>query len=282
MDKYLSYASGQNLNAEPMPLFIKPNKKLSASDVMNSMRDHYEGTPFDTTVDAGSGVYKAPYRPTPLSWKYNGKEYFNERPVSTQQSGFVFVAQLRSALPNAVGGILWFANDDANMVPFTPMYCCMTKSPECFSEKTADAVTFSWKSAFWICNWVSNMVYPRYSMMFGDLEKLRNKLENSYLENQGEIEKEAQRLYQQDSRKAIDFLTNYSDTVAQSMVRQWKKLGEFLVVKYNDQAVKPEKNGRFLRTKEGLGETVVRPGFSEEYKKVIVNETRDKYLVPSK
>lgn len=282
MDKYLSYASGQNLNAEPMPLFIKPNKKLSASDVMNSMRDHYEGTPFDTTVDAGSGVYKTPYRPTPLSWKYNGKEYFNERPVSTQQSGFVFVAQLRSALPNAVGGILWFANDDANMVPFTPMYCCMTKSPECFSEKTADAVTFSWKSAFWICNWVSNMVYPRYSMMFGDLEKLRNKLENSYLENQGEIEKEAQRLYQQDSRKAIDFLTNYSDTVAQSMVKQWKKLGEFLVVKYNDQAVKPEKNGRFLRTKEGLGETVVRPGFSEEYKKVIVNETRDKYLVPSK
>ena len=118
--------------------------------------------------------------------------------------------------------------------------------------------------------------------MFGDLEKLRNKLENSYLENQGEIEKEAQRLYQQDSRKAIDFLTNYSDTVAQSMVKQWKKLGEFLVVKYNDQAVKPEKNGRFLRTKEGLGETVVRPGFSEEYKKVIVNETRDKYLVPSK
>ena len=158
----------------------------------------------------------------------------------------------------------------------------MTKSPECFSEKTADAVTFSWKSAFWVCNWVSNMVYPRYSMMFGDLEKLRNKLENSYLENQGEIEKEAQRLYQQDSRKAIDFLTNYSDTVAQSMVKQWKKLGEFLVVKYNDQAVKPEKNGRFLRTKEGLGETVVRPGFSEEYKKVIVNETRDKYLVPSK
>ena len=126
------------------------------------------------------------------------------------------------------------------------------------------------------------MVYPRYSMMFGDLEKLRNKLENSYLENQSEIEKEAQRLYQQDSRKAIDFLTNYSDTVAQSMVKQWKKLGEFLVVKYNDQAVKPEKNGRFLRTKEGLGETVVRPGFSEEYKKVIVNETRDKYLVPSK
>ena len=282
MDKYLPYASGKELGAEPMPLFIKPKRKLAASDVMNSMRDHYEGTPFDMTVDAGSGIYQAPYRPTPLSWKCDGKEYFNERPVSTQQSGFVFVAQLRSELPNPIGGVLWFGNDDANMVAFTPMYCCITKSPECFSEKTADAVTFSWKSAFWVCNWVSNMIYPRYSMMFGDLENVRNKLEYSYLENQNKIEAEARRLYQQNPEKAVEFLTYYSDTVAQSMTSQWKKLGEFLIVKYNDQAVKPEKNGRFLRTAEGLGETVKRPGFPEEYKRIIVKETGSKYLVPKK
>lgn len=282
MDKYLPYASGKDLSAEPMPLFIKPKKKLAASDVMNSMRDHYEGTPFDMTVDVGSGIYQAPYRPTPLSWKYEGKEYFNERPASTQQSGFVFVAQLRSELPNPIGGVLWFGNDDANMIAFTPMYCCITKSPECFSEKTADAVTFSWRSAFWVCNWVSNMVYPRYSMMFGDLEKLRNKLECFYLGSQNKIETEAKRLYQKDPEKAVEFLTCYSDTVAQSMTSQWKKLGEFLVVKYNDQAVKPEKNGRFLRTADGLGETVKRPGFPEEYKKVIVTETGNKYLVPTK
>ncbi len=282
MDKYLPYASGKDLSAKPMPLFIKPKKKLTASDVMNSMRDHYEGTPFDMTVDAGSGIYQAPYRPTPLSWKYEGKEYFNERPASTQQSGFVFVAQLRSELPNPIGGVLWFGNDDANMIAFTPMYCCITKSPECFSEKTADAVTFSWNSAFWVCNWVSNMIYPRYSMMFGDLEKLRNKLESSYIDSQNKIETEAKRLYQQSPEKAVEFLTCYSDTVAQSMTSQWKKLGEFLVVKYNDQAVKPEKNGRFLRTADGLGETVKRPGFPEEYKKVIVKETGSKYLVPTK
>ncbi len=282
MDKYLPYASGKDLNAQPMPLFVKPSRKLAAVDVMNSMRDHYEGTPFDMTHDAGSGIYQAPYRPSPLSWKYKGKRYFNERPASTQQTGFVFVAQLRSYMPNQIGGVLWFGNDDANMIAFTPMYCCITKAPECFSEKTADAVTFSWKSAFWVCNWVSNMIYPRYSMMFGDLEKLRNKLENSYLANQNKIEAEAKRLYEQSPRKATEFLTNYSDTVAQSMKDQWKNFGEFLIVKYNDQVVKPEKNGRFLRTADGLGEAVMRPGFSEEYKKIIVSETGNKYLVPNK
>ena len=119
-------------------------------------------------------------------------------------------------------------------------------------------------------------------MMFGDLEKLRNKLENSYLANQNKIEAEAKRLYEQSPRKATEFLTNYSDTVAQSMKDQWKNFGEFLIVKYNDQVVKPEKNGRFLRTADGLGDAVMRPGFSEEYKKIIVSETGNKYLVPNK
>lgn len=281
MDKYLSYASGKDLKAEPMPLFVKPKQKLSVSDVMNSMRDHYEGTPFDMTVDAGSGTYNAPYRPSPLSWECDGKKYFNERPASTQQSGFVFVAQLRASMPDPVGGIIWFGNDDSNMVPFTPMYCCMTKSPECYSENTADGVTFSWKSAFWVCNWVANMVYPRYSMMFGDLEKKRNQLENSYLQNQKSVEEKAVQLYSESPAKAVEYLTNYSDTLAQSMLNQWKNLGEFLIVKYNDQVIKPERNGRFLRDANGLGETVKRPGFDKEYRKIIVRETGDKYLVPA-
>lgn len=280
MDKYLAYASGKDLNAEPMPLFIHPKRKLSVGDVINSMRDHYEGTPFDTTVDAGAGVYNAPYRPSPLSWKVDGKEYFNERPISTQQSGFVFVAQLRSALPDEVGGVLWFGNDDANMVAFTPMYCCITKSPECYSAATADGVTFSWKSAFWVCNWVANMVYPRYSMMFGDLKKLRDNLENSYIARQSDVEAKAKQLLAKSKSDAVAYLTNYSDTLAQSMIESWKNLGEFMIVKYNDQVVKPERNGKFLRTKYGLGEAVERPGFPEKYRKVIVKETGDKYLMP--
>lgn len=280
MNSYLDYASGKNPNAEPMPLFIKPKQKLSVHDLIMCMRDHYEGTPFDITKDLGAGVYEAPYRPTPLTWEYEGKQYFNERPISTQQSAFVFVAQMRSWLPDAVGGILWFGNDDANMVPFTPMYCCITKSPDCFARETANAVTFSWKSAFWVCNWVSNMVYPRYSMMFGDLEKLRNKLDSTYIAQQKDVDEKAKALYEDNPAKAVEYLTKYSSDVSENMLEEWKNLGIFLVVKYNDQAKKPEENGIFAKTPDGLGKKVERIGFPKNYRKYIIEQTKDKYLVP--
>ena len=280
MNNYLDYASGKDLKAEPMPLYIKPKRKLSVHDLMNCMRDHYEGTPFDITNDLGAGMYCSPYRPTPLTWEYNGKEYFNERPISTQQSAFVFVAQMRSDMPDAVGGILWFGNDDANMVPFTPMYCSITQVPQCFARETADAVTFSWNSAFWVSNWISNMVYLRYSMMFRDLEMVRNELDSMYLSQQKDIEDKAIELYRESSIKAVQYLTDYSNKVANEMHERWKNLGIHLVVKYNDQVIKPEENGAFARTKAGLGKTVYRPGFPDNYKKAIVEQTKDKYLVP--
>ena len=131
MEKYLPYASGENPQAEPMPLFVKPNRLLSVQDVKDMMRDHYEGTPLALDNDPGMGPFEAPYRPTPLTWEVDGKMYFNERPISTQQSAFVMVAQMRSQLPDYVGGVLWFGCDDANMMAFTPVYCCTDLVPEC-------------------------------------------------------------------------------------------------------------------------------------------------------
>ena len=114
------------------------------------MRDHYEGTPLDITNDLGATAYKMPYRLSPLTFEVNGQKYFNERPISTQQSAFTFVAQMRADLPNAVGGVLWFGTDDANMMVFTPVYCRTNRLPKCYSSEIADCVTFSWESAFWI------------------------------------------------------------------------------------------------------------------------------------
>ena len=147
MEKYLPYASGENPQAEPMPLFVKPDRRLSVQDVKDMMRDHYEGTPLALDNDPGMGPFEAPYRPTPLTWKVDGKTYFNERPISTQQSAFVMVAQMRSQLPDYVGGVLWFGCDDANMMAFTPVYCCTDLVPECYSDKVADDLHFSFKSA---------------------------------------------------------------------------------------------------------------------------------------
>lgn len=280
MDKYLPYVEGKVKDAEPMPLWIVPNKKVSLQDLEASMRDHYEGTPFDLGNDLGQGVWEMPYRPTPLSFKVDGKAYFNERPVSTQQTAFSYVSQMRSWLPRQIGGVLWFGNDDGNMVAYTPIYCGNTVQPECYNTPGADAVTFNDKNAFWVCNWVSNMVYPRYSQMFPSLKEVRDSLDNSYIANQGEIEKQALKLYGESEQKAVDYLTDYSNTQAQQMLARWKELAIYLIVKYNDMAVKPTKDGKFLRTKTGNGATVKRTGFPEKVARALVKQTGDRFASP--
>lgn len=280
MSRWLPWAEGRDANAEDMPLWIIPNRKLSVQDMEACMRDHFEGTPFSLDQDLGQGDWDMPYRPTPLYFECNGKKYFNERPTSTQQTGFTYVAQLRSFLPREIGGILWYGNDDGNMVAYTPIYCGNTIQPECYNTPGADAVTYSDKNAFWVCNWVSNMVYPRYSQMFPSLKSVRDSLEKSYFKNQASVEAKAQQLYSSDKEAALKYLNNYSNTQAQQMLVRWKQLATYLIVKYNDMAVKPEKDGKFLRTKTGIGVPVERPGYSNYSRKALIKQTGDKFLLP--
>ena len=283
MTPYLDWALGKNPDAQDMPLWVVPNKKVSVQDVENVMRDHYEGTPLSVAdgSDIGGGIWEMPYRPTPLMYKVDGKQYFNERPVSTQQSGFVFVSQMRSWLPREIGGVFWFANDDANMAAFTPVYCSMTERPECYNTPGADALHFSKKNAYWVCNMTSNMVYPRYSLMFPTLKEVRDSLDNSYIAAQSGVEKKAQELYAQNPQAAVKYLNDYSVEKAQQMLARWNQLFEFMVVKYNDMIIKPtDKNGTFEKTQYGLGARPVRPGYPEKYAKELVKQSGDKFLVP--
>ena len=278
MDRYLPWALGKDKDAEDMPLWVIPDQKLSVADVMADMRDHYEGTPMaiDST-DIGAGIWEMPYRPTPLYFKVDGKKYFNERPVSTQQTAWTFVSQMRSWLPREVGGCFWFGNDDPNMVAYTPIYCSMTKQPECYNTPGADDLTFSDKNAFWVENWVANMVYPRYSMLFPSLKQVRDSLQNAYFAQQPAIEAKAKNM---DPAQRQQFLNDYSVQQAQQMMDSWKQLATYLIVKYNDMAIKPDENGKFKRGKYGLGATVKRPGFSAAYARRLVKETGDRYAVP--
>ena len=283
MSPYLDWALGKNPDAQDMPLWVVPNKKVSVQDVENVMRDHYEGTPLSVAdgSDIGGGIWEMPYRPTPLMYKVDGKQYFNERPVSTQQSGFVFVSQMRSWLPREIGGVFWFANDDANMAAFTPVYCSMTERPECYNTPGADALHFSKKNAYWVCNMTSNMVYPRYSLMFPTLKEVRDSLDNSYFVAQAGVEKKAQELYAQNPQAAVKYLNDYSVEKAQQMLARWNQLFEFMVVKYNDMIIKPtDKNGTFKKTPYGLGATPVRSGYPEKFAKQLVKQSGDKFLVP--
>lgn len=274
-DAYLAYIQGNS--KEPMPLCIKPDRKLSVRDVQAAMRDHYEGTPLDITNDMGAGAYKIPYRLSPLTFKVDGQEYFNERPISTQQTGFTFVAQMRANYPDAIGGVLWFGVDDANMTVYTPVYCNTDRVPAPYAEGKGDCVTFSWDSAFWIYNWVAGIVRPHYSQMIDDMRRVQTSLEDMYADAQEGVENVAMKLYTQNPQKAKDFLTNYTGMSAQTAVDSWKKLGEFLIVRYNDGVVKPMKNGRLVRPETGNTAPIERPGYTEEFLKELVKQTGDRY-----
>ena len=281
-DRYLPWALGKDPNAEDMPLWIIPNRKVSVQDIEMCMRDHYEGTALATdSADIGSGIWQMPYRPTPLSFTYNGKKYFNERPTSTQQTGFSYVAQMRAWLPRQIGGVLWFGNDDGNMVAYTPIYCGNTTQPECYNTPGADALTFSDKNAYWVCNWVSNMVYPRYAQMFPSLREVRDSLEQSYFANQSAVEEKARSLYATDPAAAINYLNDYSNEQAQQMLARWKQLAIYLIVKYNDMIIKPGHNGVFERTSTGLGAKVTRPGYPQAFAKKLIESTGDKFAYPA-
>ena len=280
-DRYLPWVLGKDPNAEDMPLWIVPDHKVSVQEVEACMRDHYEGTPLSLDQDVAQGLWDSPYRPTPLYFEVDGKKYFNERPTSTQQTAFSYVSQMRSWLPREIGGVLWFGNDDGNMVAYTPIYCGNTIQPECYNTPGADAVTFSDKNAYWVCNWVSNMVYPRYSQMFPALKEVRDSLEQSYFVEQKQIEDHASQLYANDKAAALKYLNDYSNEKAAQMLARWKQLATYLIVRYNDMAVKPvNADGTFKRTSTGLGARVERPGYTDAARRALVKQTGDKFAVP--
>lgn len=274
--EYLPWALGEDTNAKPMPLWIKPNKLLTLQDIQAAMRDHYEGTPLALDQDLGGGIWEMPYRVSPLSYKVDGQEYFNERPISTQQSAFSFISQMRSWLPRQVGGCFWFGNDDGNMVSYVPIYCANTRQPVCFNTPGADDIHFSMDNAFWLCNWVSNMVYPRYSLMFPTLQEVRDSLDASFARLQPTIEAEAVARYGNDEQALVAHMTDYSCLKAQQMMDSWRELAFFLIVKYNDMVERPDRNGQFYYNENGLGATIKRPGMPARFAREMNRHSGDR------
>ncbi len=279
MDKYVEFVSGGNHDAEVLPLYVIPTQKLSVQNVKDMMRDHYEGTPFDMTKDVGAGPWDVPYRFRPMTFKVDGKEYTNERAIATQQTGFSFVAQMRSWLPNEIGGILWFGVDDADFTVYNPMYCAMTAIPECYAVGNGDLYNLSWTAAFWVHNWVANQAYSRYSLMIPDIRKVQSGLENELNDNQKRVEEHALALYKESPDKAIKYLNDYSKEVSLKSTTQFRKLGEFLLVKFLDGNRKKETNGVFKRTDENYPASPDFPGYNERYYRSIIEDAGERLQV---
>ncbi len=284
MEQFKNYAAGHDLSKR-MPLWIKPDRRISNYDLMNFMRDHLEGTEFDMRKDIGAGPFGSPYRWRPLTWQVsddaNAPSYCNERATATQQTGFVFVAESRSWLPDPIGGIFWFGVDDASTTVFNPMYCGITEIPECLKVGNGDLVTYSPTSAFWLFNLVANMCYSRYDLMSEDALKVQRMLELGYIDETTKVDEEAVKLYEKDVWQARDYLTGYSLKSAENTFAEWKKLSEYLLVKYIDGNIKNEKDGKFSVSPDGYPVMPKQPGYPDSWKKSVIQDTGDKLKVPA-
>jgi dipeptidase len=270
MDQYLPYIEGYFDICDALPLWVKPDAPLSLQDVQRDMRDHFEGTPLDMTADMTAGPWGMPIRPLPMHFKDSqGNDFFRERPIATQQSGFTMTCQMRSWLPDDVGGVTWFNCDDADMVAYVPLYCCLTQVPDCFRPENNPRTEFSFESAFWMNNWVANMVYPRYSMMIGDLRAAQRELEDYYFADQDSVLLAVGKMTSADRR---EYLNKKSIAYADRMMQRWDRLARYLIVKYNDQVVRrTDENGNFLRWGYDT------PGYDQQFIDAVAPATGDRY-----
>jgi dipeptidase len=274
MGKYLDYAMGENLKNR-MPLWIKPDKQLDLNDVKGMMRDYYQNTPMDMTKDPGAGPYLSTVRWRPMEWIVDSVKYFNERAISTQQTGFSFVAQSRSWLPDPVGGILWFGVDDTYYTVYSPMYCGITDVPKSFAVGNGDMMTFSDDAAFWIFNQVTNFAYTRTRLLIGDLQSKQKELEDGYIAETVKIDKEAADLYKMDQAAAVKYLTDYSVKAGDNTSAQWKDLYKFLFTKYMDGNIKEKRavpKGYKMMTPK-----LTQPGYGDEWNRFIIKNTGVKF-----
>lgn len=245
--------------------------------MMNFMRDHLEGTELDMSKDVGAGPFHLPYRWRHLTWKVDGVEYCNERATATQQTGFSFVVQSRSWLPDAIGGIIWWGVDDASGTVYMPMYGSITKAPDNFAVGNGSMMEWSETSGFWIFNQVENFAYTRWDAIHPEIEKVQQKMENDFIDFTPAVDKGAQELYAENPEKAIAYLTNYSAYAGDYTFKTWKKLYQHLFMKYMDgniKTAKPVPPGYKFANPD-----LKQPGYGEDWYRLIIEKTGDQFKV---
>ncbi len=269
MKRYEAFAMGDK-SAERLPLWVKPNRKLTVQDVMALMRDHFEGTPMDMTQDVGAGPFHCPYRWRPMDFEVDGQKYVHERAISTQQTGFSFVAQCRAWLPSKLGGIIWFGVDDTYSTVYCPVYCGVTQVPVCFEEGNGSMSRYSETAAFWLFNRVANFCYLRYDAMIKDVQKVQQELETDFVRDETA---HAKRWAQEDNeRRLVGELNRFSNDRAERMMRRWKELDQMLLMKYIDGNIKHEKDGKIETTETGVVRFPQQPPYPAWFYRQIVDD----------
>lgn len=279
MAQYWEYAKGTNIRRDNkgyatnrMPLWIKPSRKVDVLEIMDFMRNHLEGTELDMRKDPGAGPYECPYRWRPMSYKIDGKEYVMERTTATQQTGFSFVSQSRSWLPNTIGGIIWFGVDDAASTVYFPMYTSSVRVPYAYAVGNGNMMQFTDKAAFWIFNQVSNLAYTRYNAIHPEIRTKQKELESRYKAYVQMTDAAALKVIAQNPELAVNYLTDFSCNTGNQLAETWKEFYGYLFTRFMDGNIKTSIPGQ-------KNPKVENPPLPEWYLRTITNAMGDKQEV---
>jgi len=235
-----------NMTTKQLPFSLKPDKLVSARDIMFLLRDHFEGTPYDMTVGVQAGPYGNPNRydaymddkgevPKDLM----AKGHF-ERPISMFRTSYSFVSQSRSWLPDAMGGVVWFGNHAPHATVYTPFYSAASSVPEPY--QIGSLFKLNHKSAWWAFCAVANWAERMYMHIIGDIQAEYTKIEDAEFKNLEKVEKRALSIYEhskhpekeKEVKEMWRVLDEFTSDNANQVVEAWWDLFYRLIAKYHD------------------------------------------------
>lgn len=232
------------------PFSAKPDRKLRMQDALNVLRDHYEGTVYDMTKGLAAGPYGNPYR-DPGIYDFssdvvrgNASQGAWSRPVSSFQCMYSYVAQGRTNLPDPIGGVCWFGFAQPFETCYMPIYCGVRDIPKEFGK--GNMSVFDPTSPWWIFNFVTNWATLRYDDMKKDIQSEQGRIEDREITLQLKIDRSAEEILNAGGPKACSqYLTDYSINNSLSVLNDWQKLANRLVVKYTCGMVKDPSSGQY-------------------------------------
>jgi dipeptidase len=220
------------------PFSVKPEKKLSVQDVIRFQRSVFEDTIYDMSADTDwlvpdeeGKLVKSPLAtPFPTSHLRQLLDITWHRNVS--KGGYGMVAQLRSWLPDAIGGVYWLYLDNQYVSTYVPIHAGVQEISPYY--QTYDPEAFSEDSARWLIDFVDNLLYLRWQEAMEDVRAERDPLETSFFATQEEIERKALDIYQKSPEEAEAFLTDHARECMEKVVELYRKLRNQLITKYTN------------------------------------------------
>ena len=233
-----------------LPLSVRPDQKVSAEQVMRLLGSYYEGTPknlsgrhklpnpkrkdkegkiVETEPDSIVSPFSNPWmRPDEINMYYamGDSVMKNIRTVSVPWCAYSTVIQLRSWLPDEVGGVAWVALDNPGESPRFPIFCGTTQLPRLL--QTCGQHTDRDDAALWHFRKANRLATVRWGTYRKTLEPLRD-----YFIEKGQrelpfVSDTWQQLQQQDPKKAEQMLNGYTADFFGATILRWDEMARQL------------------------------------------------------